>query len=84
MINFFYHNNTLHTKLLILKTDIKTREKVRIIESFLNNHSRIIKWSIDIEDIDKVLKIEVNYNLEEEDLINQIKKIGFYCDTLAD
>ncbi|WP_034041158.1 hypothetical protein [Wocania ichthyoenteri] len=84
MINFFYQNNTLHTKLLILKTDIKTSEKVKIIEPFLNNHSRIIKWSIDIEDIDNVLKIEVNYNLEEEDLITQIKKIGFYCDTLAD
>ncbi len=84
MINFFHHNYKSPSKLLIFKTDIKTKKKVKRIKSFFDSHSSVIKWSVDIEDIDNVLKIEATTNLIEKDFINQIKALGFYCDALAD
>ncbi|PIA78046.1 hypothetical protein BFR04_07390 [Gaetbulibacter sp. 4G1] len=84
MINFFYHNYKSSSKLLIFKTNIKTKKKVKNIKPFFDNHSSVIKWSIDIEDIDNVLKIEATTNSSENDFINQIKALGFYCDVLAD
>lgn len=83
MINLFYKRRQ-QTKILILKTDIKTKKKIKAIRPFFNNHSDIIKWSIDIEDIDNVLKIQARDNLNEKDIINQIKTLGFYCDELDD
>jgi len=84
MINFLYNNFKSRTKLFILKTDIKTKKKVKAIRPFLNNHSGIIKWTIDIEDIDNVLKIEASDYLTEHDIIDKIKAQGFYCDALED
>ncbi len=84
MINFFYNNYKSRTQLFILRTDIKTKKKVKAIKPFLNNHSDIIKWTIDIEDIDNVLKIEATHNLNEHSIIKEIKLHGFFCDALED
>lgn len=68
--------------LFIFRTDIKTKKKVESIKPFLNSHSNIIKWSIDLEDIDNVLKVKFTENLSEHELISAIKTRGFYCDVL--
>ena len=49
-----------------------------------NNHTEIIKWSIDLEDIDNVLRIEATTNLFEEDVIDLVKVKGFFIKTLSD
>ena len=69
-------------KLLILRTDIKTRKKVRKIKSVFNKHPVIIDWSIDLEDIDNVLRIKAYDELTEEDIISLVQKEGFYCEDL--
>lgn len=70
-------------ELLIFQTDIKSRNKVKSIEPILNNHSDILKWTIDLEDIDNVLRIEATTNLLEEEVIDLIKDKGFYIQTLS-
>lgn len=84
MINFLYYNYKSRTRLYIFKTNIKTKKKVRRIKSFFDRHSNIIRWSIDTEDIDNVLKVEATPNLSETDIITQIKEKGFYCHPLTD
>jgi len=71
-------------KLLILRTDIKTKKKVKLVKFLFNNHPNIINWSIDFEDIDNVLRIEATENLNESDIIDLMKIEGFYCEPLAD
>ena len=71
-------------KLLILKTDIKTKKKVKAVKPLFNNHPTISNWSIDIEDIDNVLRIEAQNDLNEKDLIHLVKACGFYCEALVD
>ena len=71
-------------KLLILKTDIKTKKKVKAVRSVFNNHPVINNWSIDLQDIDHVLRIEAQDDLTEKDIIRLAKANGFYCDVLPD
>lgn len=70
--------------LLILKTDIQTKKNIRKVKPILNKHPYISTWSIDTEDIDNVLRIEASNNLSENDIINQLKSSGFFCEILMD
>lgn len=71
-------------KLVILRTDIKTKKKVKIMKPIFNNHPVISKWSIDIEDIDNVLRIEAQDNLNEDDVKKLVVENGFLCEDLPD
>jgi len=69
-------------ELLIFRTDIKTKKKVKIIKPFFNKASKIIDWSIDTEDIDNILRIEGVDGIKESDIIHLTKACGFYCKAL--
>ena len=69
--------------LLIFRTDIKTKKKVKAMRPLFNNHPSITNWSIDIADIDNVLRIEAQGDLNEKDIIHLVKIFGFYCEVLA-
>lgn len=71
-------------KLFIYGTDINTEHKVKSIHKLFNEDSNIIDVSIDIEDIDNVLRIEATDFIEEVDIINKVEKKGFHCMELVD
>jgi len=71
-------------KLLILKTDIKTKRKVKAVKPILDSHPAITHWSVDLSDIDKVLRIEARDNTDETEVIKQINSNGFFCEELPD
>ena len=86
-INKYYQRKTKRynpMNLFILRTNIKTKSKLNSIKSLFNNHSKIIEWSIDLEDIDKVLKIRSVKNFNENDLKNLLNLKGFNCEALPD
>jgi hypothetical protein len=70
-------------KLLILRTDIKTKKKVKLMKPVFNNHPVISRWSIDTEDIDNVLRIEAGDSLHEDDVKKLVVENGFYCEDLV-
>lgn len=71
-------------ELLILKTNIKTKKKVHIVQPILNSHPIIKRWSIDLEDIDNVLRIEAREHISESEIKQLINKAGFLCEALPD
>lgn len=71
-------------RLVILRTNIKTKKKVKQIQPILNNHPSILNWSVDLEDIDNVLRIEAISSLYEKDVIGLVKENGFFCESLPD
>ena len=71
-------------KLIILRTDIKTKKKVKKMASIFNQHNEIISWSVDTEDIDNVLRIESTDQLFDEDIIQLVSKEGFYAEDLPE
>ena len=70
--------------LLIFKTDISTTQRLLAVSPLLENHPSITDWSIDLEDIDKVLRVSTVQSLEEEELIQLLIDQGVNCETLPD
>jgi len=68
---------------LIFKTNVESEEQMQQASLLLDATDSVIKWNIDREDIDKVLRIESTLPC-----INDIMKImvdaGFTCEELVD
>lgn len=69
-------------KLLILRTNIKSKKKLRKVAPLLNEHPMIYTWTIDLEDIDNVLRVEASSELEIQNVNELIQEKGFYCEDL--
>ena len=64
--------------ILILKTNVKKPKQVISLESLLSRHSEIEQWSIDLEDVDSVLRI-VSKTLTYNKVTNLLKQLGYFC-----
>jgi len=64
--------------ILIFKTDIQTKDQVAEIASVFINHSQIIDWNVDVEDIDCVLRI-VSETLSCDEINDLLQQYGHFC-----
>lgn len=62
-------------KILILRTSLVSQEEVLCMKVLLDKNTFIDKWSIDMEDCDKVLRIECR-GLDESGVIRLLHSIG--------
>ena len=69
--------------ILIFKTDIEQLTDLVVIAPLLSADSEIQKWSIDLHDQDKVLRIETN-SLPPEHIQSILSEAGYTCQELPD
>jgi len=67
----------------VFKTDINSASLIESVKPLLNSYQYISDWSIDIEDIDNVLRI-ISVELLENEIIQIMKSKGFICEVLPD
>ena len=67
--------------ILVLKTSIVTHQEMLQAGMSLSAHPQIINWHIDLEDCDKVLRIEC-YGLNEADIAGILSETGIEADRL--
>ena len=66
-------------KLLIFKTNIANESRIKKVNALLAYNPGLMDWSIDMEDRDKVLRIEA----EEADLIKAgVVEVGHRCESV--
>lgn len=70
-------------KLLIYKTNIKTKKAAKSLEP-LFNELPVDDWCVDMHDIDRVLRVEANENLSENEMIRRLSQYGIRCEELLD
>ena len=70
-------------EVLILKTNIRYKKHLKEVEPLLNGQHNILRWNIDLQDRDKVLRIE-SAELPINEVIQLIQNAGFHCEELAD
>ncbi len=65
----------------VFKTSVKNKKHIRQLSPFLNNLLQQSKWNFDLEDCDKILRIDSKENLRLKiiDLLNMQK---FNCEEL--
>jgi tRNA G26 N,N-dimethylase Trm1 len=69
--------------ILVFKTNIRLKKDVRKIATLFDGHPLIKRWSVDITDIDKVIRIE-SINLLPGEVINALESAGYCCEELPD
>lgn len=69
--------------IFVFSTNIKTEKEKQTIASLLDNNPAIIKWNIDLKDIDSVLRIESN-QISPLEIIGIVSKQDFKCSELEE
>ena len=66
------------SNILIFKTNIRTEfDKLRI-KNVLDASLKVLKWNIDMDDVDRVLRI-VSDSLTPDQIISVMDYVGFEC-----
>jgi hypothetical protein len=69
------------SNIFIFKTNIQTEfDKLRI-KNVLDASQKVLKWNIDMDDADRVLRI-VSDSLKPEQIISVLDYVGFECTEL--
>ncbi len=71
----------MHT--LIFKTNIQSEQALKELDILLHKTTECLNWSVDTEDIDKVLRVNSSTNNTTE-IINTLKQAGYICEELPD
>lgn len=64
------------SRILLFRTDIQQLSEE--LQSMLNGHQSVHRWSIDTEDVDRVLKI-VSNELQSHQVIEFVESLGYSC-----
>ena len=67
--------------ILLFKTNIRSEGDKRYIGKIMEEH-RIEEWTVDLDDIDCVLRI-VSPTLKLEEVINLVMNSGYHCEVLT-
>ncbi len=70
-------------KLLLYKTNIRTKKAAKSLEP-LFNELPVEDWCVDMHDIDRVLRIEADEKLSENEMISKLSRHGVMCEELSD
>ncbi|WP_221392354.1 hypothetical protein [Dyadobacter sp. NIV53] len=69
--------------ILVFKTNLTGENDVKQIASLLNSADGIVKWNVDLSDVDNVLRIEA-FQVEAVNIIQLIAAAGYSCEELQD
>lgn len=72
---------TLNLNVLVFKTKLAANDMTGI-SHLLNHKSDIIKWTVDLEDTDKVLRIET-FQIEAKEIIQLLTAENHFCEELT-
>ncbi len=76
-------NNVVGSSILIFKTNLLSKNDLSKIETVLNQLPEILDWNVDLDDIDKVLRIESRLP-ESGEIVTAIQAEGYFCEELPD
>ncbi|MCD0469135.1 hypothetical protein [Flavobacterium sp. JAS] len=66
---------------LVFKTNVDSLSKVKRIAPKLNHLFPKVKWNFDLEDCDRILRLESDNDIIKE-IILLMKVLGFKCEAL--
>jgi hypothetical protein len=69
--------------ILLFKTNILTATDKDLIQPMLDRHPDIARWSVDLDDDDRVLRI-ISSTLTCTHVMDMIKLHGYACEELKD
>jgi hypothetical protein len=68
-------------EVLVFKTNLNTVNCINNAGAYLNVHPHILRWNVDRQDCDNILRIETD-KLCGSDIENIISNAGYFCKEL--
>jgi cell fate (sporulation/competence/biofilm development) regulator YmcA (YheA/YmcA/DUF963 family) len=68
-------------EVLVFKTNLTDHKRINEVESSLNLHPNILKWNVDLNDCDNVLRI-VSNKVSPTEIESMLWNAGYYCEEL--
>jgi hypothetical protein len=69
-------------EILVFKTNIHRPTDIERVGNIFRNNNDILKWTVDTEDVDKVLRIEATDNITAGNLVAVLGNAGYNCSML--
>lgn len=66
----------MNNKILIFRTSVTNTKELMLLSSVLNSCAKIKSWNIDLDDWEKVLRVECSKNLIPKEVIEMIQNVG--------
>jgi hypothetical protein len=70
-------------EILVFKTNIRYKKEINAIRAHMDAERNILKWNIDLKDVDKILRVE-SKDLHPVFIENLVQKTGHHCEELKD
>lgn len=68
---------------MIFKTNVNPAE-VDLVRTSFDRIPFIKEWTIDVNDVDRVLRVKTNGEFDEADVVGLLNACGFHCEELPD
>ena len=79
-------DETTEINVLVFKKNLKYKKDVRLVSPHLSSKNEITRWSVAIDDADRVLRVETGSGTSKSSLIdyisNKLRMEGFLCEEL--
>ena len=73
--------SVIATGILIFSTNVHTKKDLRKLTPVLDNDDRIDDWNVDLDDVDRVLRVAAG-PINSDEVISLVTKAGFHCSEL--
>jgi Ca2+-binding EF-hand superfamily protein len=71
-------------QVVVLKSDIDTLNRIQQLAPIFELNKVFDNWNVDLEDIDKILRIECRYNISEDEVIQMLKPYDIQLAKISD
>ncbi len=68
-------------QVLVFKTNLTNVHRISDVENSLDVHPHILRWNVDLQDCDNILRIESNA-LAGKEVEDMLLQAGYYCEEL--
>lgn len=70
-------------EILVFKTNLEDKQHINAARKLLSKVNGIFYWNVDLDDIDKILRIEANEEVLAPVRIEQtLQQAGYFCEEL--
>ena len=70
-------------EIMVVKTNIRYKTHLKKVLPHLNSTKGILRWNVDLQDRDKILRIEAS-GIHPQLVETVLKDAGYYCEELKD
>lgn len=69
-------------EVLVFKTNLRYKKQVSALTTHMSNVPGIVRWNVDLDDIDKILRIEASPACSARHVEDAMVQAGYFCEEL--